>query len=133
MTRLRARLSRLDLDRELAAGVSPVSCALLAARAAQLTADCTRRRIAEGLERMALVDPTRGARVRTVPRAPAMLANRDDLLGLADRLRRGGALYAQGIAMLELVLIDGTGPAYTDSRGEGLTRQLALARAGLTG
>jgi hypothetical protein len=41
--------------------------------------------------------------------------------------------YPRGIAMLELVPADGTGPAYTDPTGEGLARQLALAVQGLTG
>jgi hypothetical protein len=35
--------------------------------------------------------------------------------------------------MLELMLSDGTGPAYTDRRGEGLARELDLARAALAG
>jgi hypothetical protein len=55
------------------------------------------------------------------------------LLELASTLRRGGLLYARGIAILELVLIDGRGPAYTDTRGEGLARQLELAGAALGG
>jgi hypothetical protein len=62
-----------------------------------------------------------------------MDANRQRLLDLTTTLRRGGLLYARGIAILELVLIDGTGPAYTDARGEGLARQLKLAVASLGG
>jgi hypothetical protein len=41
--------------------------------------------------------------------------------------------YARGIAMLQLVLADGTGSAYTDPTGEGLARRLALSVQGLTG
>ncbi len=62
-----------------------------------------------------------------------MAANRAELMRLAHTLRRGGLLYARGVAILELVLIDGTGPAYTDARGEGLARQLELAGASLGG
>jgi hypothetical protein len=62
-----------------------------------------------------------------------VLANRTELMELAATLRQGGLLYARGIAILELVLIDGTGPAYTDARGEGLARQLELAGARLGG
>jgi hypothetical protein len=40
--------------------------------------------------------------------------------------------YGRGIAMLGLVLADGTGP-YTDPIGEGPEHQLALAVQGLTG
>jgi len=68
-----------------------------------------------------------------VPRRRAVEANRFALLDLAATLRKGGLLYARGIAILELVLIDGTGPAYTDARGEGLARQLELAGASLGG
>jgi hypothetical protein len=62
-----------------------------------------------------------------------MEANRQRVLDLAATLRRGTLLYARGIAILELVLIDGTGPAFTDARGEGLARQLELAGASLGG
>jgi hypothetical protein len=55
------------------------------------------------------------------------------VLDLAATLRRGGLLYARGVAILELVLIDGTGPTYTDARGEGLARQLELAGSSLGG
>ena len=48
-------------------------------------------------------------------------------------LRGDGVSYAQGIALLELVLCDGTGPAYTDPSGAGLEHQLALAAKVLSG
>lgn len=133
VVRLGARLRRLKLDRALAAGADPSASPLLAARAAQLVAPTTRQRIAGYLERFAsTVDAPRG-RVRTLPLRGAVRANQGALIELAGQLRHGGLSYAHGIAMLELLLSDGTGPAYTDPTGEGLARQLALAGEGLIG
>jgi len=46
-------------------------------------------------------------------------------------LRRDRPLYARGVAMLNVILTDGTGPAYNDPSGDALTRQLQIARASL--
>ncbi len=62
-----------------------------------------------------------------------MRPNQEKVLELARTLRHPHLYSARGIAMLELVLADGTGPAYTDPTGEGLARQLALAVQGPTG
>jgi hypothetical protein len=131
-TRFRARSRRLELDHALAGGADPSSCPLLAARAAQLVRPANRYRLAEALERLALTADSRGL-FHTVPRRQAVDVNRARLMDLAAQLRKAGLLYARGIAILELVLIDGTGPAYTDARGEGLARQLTLAVASLGG
>ena len=64
---------------------------------------------------------------------PDVPAHRGSLLELAGLLRRPELLYARGIALLELILIDGTGPAYTDPSGEGLALQLQLAADALAG
>ncbi len=133
VTRLRARLRRMDLDHALAEGVDPSSSPLLAARAAQLVAPRARHRLAAALERFVLTAEASPARVRVLPRRHAIDANRSRMLELSATLRTSGLLYARGIAILELVLIDGTGPAYTDARGEGLARQLELAGASLGG
>jgi hypothetical protein len=131
--RLRARWQRLALDQALADGADPASSPLLAARAAQLVRRPARVRLAAALERVALGADAPSGLLRTAPRRGAVAANRARLIELAATLRRGGPLYARGIAILELVLIDGTGPAYTDARGEGLARQLELAGASLGG
>jgi hypothetical protein len=67
-----------------------------------------------------------------VPSRAAILGNRSDLLELAAMLRRDRPLYGRGVAMLNVILTDGTGPAYTDRSGDALTRQLQIARASLT-
>jgi hypothetical protein len=132
-TRVIARLRRLELDHALADGADLAATPLLAARAAQLVSRPSRCRIAAALERVALMTDAQRGRLRTPPRREALRANRDELLRLAATLRHGGPLYARGIALLELIVIDGTGPAYTDSRGELLARRLRLAADRLSG
>ena len=131
--RLRARAHRLKLDRALAAGADPSTSPLLAARAAQLVDPGTRQRIAACLEQFAFTADRPRSRVHTLPLRGAVRPNQEALLELARTLRHPQLYYARGIAMLELILADGTGPAYTDPTGEGLARQLALAVQGLTG
>lgn len=133
INRVLARARRLGLNRALAEGADPTASPLLAARAAQLVRPANRRRLASSLERLALAAEGQATRFRVMPQRRTLQANRFALLDLAARLRKGGLLYARGIAILELVLIDGTGPTYTDPRGEGLARQLALAGASLGG
>jgi hypothetical protein len=132
-TRLLARLRQTELDRALAAGADPDSSPQIAARAAQLTSPGARARIADGLERLAGAADAPAGRVRVLPSRVAVRANRAALLELADVLRGGAPLYARGLATLASVITDGTGAAYTDPRGEALTRQLELARARLGG
>jgi hypothetical protein len=127
-----ARLRAQHLDERLAAGADPVTSPLLAARAAQLATPASRARIAAGLERMALSPNPSRPRFAVLPQRGAIEPNRDRLLSIAAILRSRRPAYAGGIAEARLILTDGTGPAYTDRRGEGLARQLALADARLT-
>jgi hypothetical protein len=131
--RLLARARRFPLDRQLADGADPAQGAQLAARAAWLARPATRALIARGLERMAQADELSPGRWGVTPSRPAARENREQLLALASLLRSDRRLYARGVAQLELVVIDGTGPAYRDHRGEALARELELARAALAG
>ena len=133
VVRLRARAHRLKLDRALAAGADPSDSPLLAARAAQLVDPSTRTRIAACLEQFAFTANRPPSRVKTLPLRDAVRPNQQALLDLARALRREQPTYARGIAMLHMVLSDGTGPAYTDPSGERLARQLELAAQGLSG
>lgn len=128
-----ARMRSHTLDARLAAGADPASSAMLAARAGQLATPRSRARIATGLERMALRFDAPRSLFAILPERGAIDVNRDRLLGVAAILRSRRPLYAGGIAEARLIVVDGTGPAYTDRRGEGLARQLALAEARLTG
>jgi hypothetical protein len=129
--RMAARLHPGALDRALAAGADPSASPQIAARAAQLGSTLTRARIAEGLERLALSADKPQSRLRILPSRAATLVNRSDMLELADILRRDRPLYAAGIAMLKILLADGTGPAFTDQHGDTLARHLHVARAAL--
>jgi hypothetical protein len=120
------------LDRALAAGADPAASRQIAARTAQLGSTLMRTRIADQLERLALSADKPRSRLRILPSRAAMLGNRSEMLELADILRQDRPLYARGVAMLKVILTDGTGPAYTDQRGGALARQLQVARASLT-
>lgn len=119
-----------SLDRALIAGADPSSSAQLAARAAQLTSARTRALIAEGLERLLRVAQGPRRRWCAVSRRGELLANASRLHELAGLLVSDAPLYARGIAMLNQLLTDGTGPAYL-GEGERLARQLDEARAAL--
>jgi hypothetical protein len=122
-----------SLDRRLAAGEDSSRSALLAARATQLGRRSTRLRIARGIEGLTLAweEPLR--RFRALPRQAAVAKNRLALLELAALLRRPGPLYVRGIAAARLMLVDGTGPIYTDGHGEALAAQLGTVSALLQG
>ena len=128
-----ARICAHGLDRRLAAGADPLTSPVLAARAAQLTRPAMRARIAAGLERLALGSDGPQSLFAVLPERGAIEPNRDQLLGLAVTLRSAAPVYAGGIAEARLIVVDGTGPAYTDRRGEGLSRQLTLAQTRLIG
>jgi hypothetical protein len=131
LTRLVARVRRFPLDVELAAGADPAACGQLAAQATWLTRPATRGRLARGLERLALAPERPPSATRTLPSHAALRENREALLDLAGLLRGDRRLYVRGIARLDLLLIDGAGPAFTDRRGEALARALQLAREAL--
>jgi hypothetical protein len=128
--RLLAGLRGQKLDHLLAAGADPGGSEQLAARARRLTSRATRGKTAAGLERMMR---EQSSRRRVLPRGAAIRANAPRLQELAALLRGSTPLYAQGIAMLRALLTDGTGPAYTDSRGDVLARGLERARASMVG
>ncbi len=131
--RVAARLRRCRLDHALSQGSDPAGSPLLAARAAQLSREGNRRRIAEALERMALSADQHPACAQIVPSRTAVLFNRADLLQIAALLRDDRRLYTRGMAILTVFVTDGTGPAYADRHGEVIAGQLQLARASLTG
>ena len=80
--RLRVMIHKVDLDRELASGADPSSSDLLALRGAQLTGARSRRRLADGLERLIAPHP-RPAYLSSVARPRADLRrSRAVLLGL---------------------------------------------------
>src|SRR5271170_3692378 len=128
--RMAARMRSQALDRALIAGEDPSSSQQLAARAAYLTSPRTRAAIADGLERLLRAAQGPQRRWWAVSRRGQLLANASRLHELAGLLASDGPLYARGIAMLNQLMTDGTGPAYLGP-GEGLERRLSEALAAL--
>src|ERR1035441_879181 len=110
----RVRLRRGRLDRELAEGRDPEACGDRALRAGQLTDTVTRRRVARSLRGVvAKAERAPGGLGSAAPVCrSAVLAWREGLLGLADRLEQPGALNPCGVARALVLLTDGTGPLY---------------------
>lgn len=133
LARLGARVRSRSLDSELVAGADPAANPQLAARAQRLTARATRLRIAGALERLARTSSESRTSVRVLPSRAAVCANAVELDALAALLRGPVPVYARGIAMLRLLVTDGTGPAYSDRQGGALADALCRARAAIGG
>jgi hypothetical protein len=131
LSRLLARSLARRLDGALIAGADPAGSALLAARAALLTTARTRGSLAASLH--GLVRAAQGPQRRwwALGSRDAVLANASELDALAMLLASDTPLYARGLALLNQLLTDGTGPAY---RGDAtaLSRALSDARAALS-
>jgi hypothetical protein len=112
LARLAALVRAGALDRELIAGADPARSAQLAARAARLASPRNRRGLAEGLERLLRAAHGQQRRWWAVSERDHLIANAAEIRELAALLRADMPLYAHGIALLELLLGDGTGPAY---------------------
>ena len=127
-----ARMRAQRLDERLAAGADPLTSPTSGGAggpAGHAQVPSAHRGGAGAAWRWA---PTRPSQtVRHPARARGDRAQPRRLLALAMALRSGEPAYAGGIAEARLIVTDGTGPAFTDRRGEGLTRQLDLAQARL--
>ena len=147
--RLLARWQAGRLDRELAEGASPETCASLAARAALLTSVGYRRDLAASLHRIVLAtgEPLPGRSARTVaapkvpgtahpPRVPlrrARISQSARLLAeLAGRLAEPGPVPAQGVAIVTRLLSEGTGPLYREASPDDLDIVIERATQALT-
>jgi hypothetical protein len=132
LTRLLARAHAGRLDEALIGDADPARSPQLAARAAALTGPRSRAAIADGLERLLQAAEGRQRPTGVLPRPGHVLANGDLLHELAVELRGTAPLYAPGIAIVNRLLTDGTGPVY---RGDSHTlgRRLGEARAAMRG
>jgi hypothetical protein len=112
--RLKAFAGRLELDRRLAAGESPDAASELARRAYVLQHWRVRHRLADGLERV-VIDAVAAPRESgpTVPiQREAVLAAQHDLLRLVRALRSEPSAPVRAIAIVSLLLTDGSGPIF---------------------
>jgi hypothetical protein len=113
--RVRVRLHRCRLDRELAQGLGCEASAARSLRARQLATARTRRRLARSLRWVAESDPDRLSPFSSpsqVAPAPAVYLWREAFVGLAERLESSAPINVCGIARLIELLADGLGPLY---------------------
>jgi hypothetical protein len=113
--RLHVKFHRGRLDRQLADGLAPEAFAARALRATQLAGMPTRRQVARSLRRLVAhaERPTGVVLSAAVPvRRPSVLAWREALLGLAERLEQPVPLDPCGVARALVLLTDGGGPFY---------------------
>ena len=119
-----------QLDEQLARGTDPITSDELSLRAGQLASARSRGRFAcvlRGAVELADApyDPFRMG--RPVIRRAQVRANRELLLELANRLRAGGYLRAQGLAITSLLVGDGVSALY--SKGAGGSLNASVGRA----
>jgi hypothetical protein len=122
-----ARRHARELDAQLARGTDPITSDELSMRAGQLASARSRGRFAcvlRGAVELADApfDPVRLGRP-VIPRAQVQ-ENRELLLDLADRLRAGGILGVQGLAITSLLVGDGVSPLFSIARHSSLTASL---------
>lgn len=128
-----ARWRAAQLDRQLAAGVSPAASSLLAMRSERLTSPRFRARVADGLSRSIRDVETRtpGFSAAARPHRAEVVAARTVLATLDRRLRGAEPVSARGVALLESLLTDGTSALYQPSEPGALGSSLRAAAAAL--
>jgi hypothetical protein len=119
-----------DLDEQLARGTDPITSDELSLRAGQLASARTRARFAcvlRGAVELAHApfDPFRMG--RPVIRRAQVQENRELLGELADRLRAGGYLRAQGLAITSLLVGDGVSALYSTTARRSLNATVGHA------
>jgi hypothetical protein len=123
-----------ELDRQLAAGASPMTNALLAIRGQRLTSRRYRARVTAGLTRAvrdAEEPRTLGFSAAVGPHECEVIAARTVFATLERRLRAPEPVSAEGVARLESLLTDGTSPLYRPAEPGALASGLRAAAAAL--
>jgi hypothetical protein len=126
--RLRVRAQRLKLDRGLAGGLSPLESKELKVRAQQLGSERTRGKLAKSLAR--IVSRAEDKPGRQLGRwglafsGPQVLASRDALVRIRERLTGPGPHSLRGVAMVSVLVSDAGSPLYMTRRPGDLSRAL---------
>jgi hypothetical protein len=130
-----AWVRRSGLDRRIAEGTDPCHSTALARRAAQLTSNRSRARLAEEIERVLAPSARPAAGSSSALRADAIevAAAADRLIEIRGLLRSRAPIYARGVAMLRCLLRDGGGPLYSPARRDALNDELGGMIAALEG
>jgi hypothetical protein len=122
--RIRTRLHRNRLDRQLVAGVTPNPLTPLGVRAAQLHSPATRAQLANALVET-VGEAHRGTpmNIRPRPQRAEVRAQAEAILALASRLRESTPIDIRGAAMVALLVNDTASPLHrpgTKSLGDAL-------------
>ena len=135
LTQVSARLRRWRLDAALGRGADPCESPALEYRAARLTSDRGRERLAASVEdiRAAAMRPARGFSVAIEPCRDQVEEAGPLLIQIGDLLRSSAPVYAQGVARLEILLKDGGSPLYTPAWRGALSHELEMIVAALEG
>jgi hypothetical protein len=129
--RIRARLKSMALDRQLADGATPEASVALALHAAHVYQPAQRRILARSLTRIVDASASPPSRAATPLSRMAVVRARAELVAVVDRLNADGPVGVQGVARVRLLLADGCGPLYGNSRPDQLQRELRSALVAL--
>ena len=135
LIRVRAGVRRFRLDSALARGADPCESPTLAHRAARLTSERSREKMAARVEDI-IVDAERPPRPKSVAVEPdrGEIAIAEPLLiEVRELLRSTAPVYARGVAMLKSLLGDGGSALYLPDRQGDLRNELELVVAALEG
>jgi hypothetical protein len=135
LTRIRAGVRRFSLDAALARGADPCESPTLAYRAARLTSERSRGKMAARVADLlaAAKRPPRPPSVAIEPDRSEVAAAEPLLIEVVDLLRSSAPVYARGVAMLKKLLGDGGSPLYLPARPRDLSHELELIVAALEG
>jgi hypothetical protein len=133
--RLRVRRWASRLDRDLAGGASPESTRERALHAQRLVAPSSRRRLARSIQRaQAAALPSAAPRLHALPLCRDRVRQASQELDVVrERLVAGSPLPARGVAMLRVLLTNGSGPLYQRRSRDDLRSQLTEIAAALAG
>jgi hypothetical protein len=121
-----------ELDRRLAAGISPWSSDELALRARRITRRRSRSGLASGLSRaVRAAQGVTGFSAAVRPDADEVLEARAVLSAIEQRLRAPEPVAARGVAMMQMLLTDATSPLYQPAGHGALGRQVRAAAAAM--
>ncbi len=119
--RLRVRLTRGGLDRQIAAGRPCDATPARSLRARQLADPGTRRQIARDLRGVIEFADRCGSHTLITPVVidrRAVRAGREAIVGLAERLEGATPVRAEGVALARCLLTDGASPLFHRGCGQ---------------
>jgi hypothetical protein len=121
-----------ELDRRLAAGMSPWRSDELALRARRITRRRSRARLASGLSRaVRAADEVTGFSAAVRPHPGEVLEAHAVLSAIAQRLGAPEPVAARGVAMVQLLLTDADSPLYRPAVQGALGRRLRAVAAAM--